>query len=177
MFTGLWSGQTFSKLLKVITLHWAPVSILYETGIPFEGGVTDQSKFSFLIWLIYVEFWILTVSIKIHNRSGQRVHLIRFLTLCSLGPTRGQQTLKWFFFIQTWQTLPKVYICLGDVNHRKIYIFLWSLVCSGFECYGKTSWVFLKKSYQYRCNGELRLPKFKTPPVLILLWNKTVSVN
>ena len=78
MFTGLWSGQTFSKLLKVTTLHWAPVSILYETGIPFEGGVTDQSKFSFLIWLIYVEFWILTVSIKIHNRSGQRVHLIRF---------------------------------------------------------------------------------------------------
>ena len=78
MFTGLWSGQTFSKLLKVTTLHWAPVSILYETGIPFEGGVTDQSKFSFLIWLIYVEFWILTVSIKIHNRSGQRVHLIGF---------------------------------------------------------------------------------------------------
>ena len=78
MFTGLWSGQTFSNLLKVTTLHWAPVSISYETGIPFEGGVTDQSKFSFLIWLIYVEFWILTVSIKIHNRSGQRVHLIRF---------------------------------------------------------------------------------------------------
>ena len=47
---------------------------------------------------------------------------------------------------------------------------------------------FLTYSNLCRCNGELRLPRFKTPPVLILLWirtppilifrwNKTLSVN
>ena len=49
---------------KGITLHWALVSILFETRITFEGRVIDQSGFSFLIWLICAESWILSVSIK-----------------------------------------------------------------------------------------------------------------
>ena len=46
------SRSCFFKIVKRITLHWAPVSILYEVGIPFEGKVIDQSvfiRFSFLI--------------------------------------------------------------------------------------------------------------------------------
>ena len=67
MFTGqrLCSGSNFFKFVKGIALHWALVSILYETGISFDGKVTDQSKFSMLIWLIYAEFSILIVSVKI----------------------------------------------------------------------------------------------------------------
>ena len=49
------SGSIFFKIVKAITLHSAPVLRLYETGIPFEGRVIDQSKFSFLIWLICAE--------------------------------------------------------------------------------------------------------------------------
>ena len=66
MFTGQRSGSgwNFFKIVKGITLHWAPVSILYETGISFEGTAIDQSEFSFLIWLIWEESWILTVSKK-----------------------------------------------------------------------------------------------------------------
>ena len=66
MFTGQrsGSGSNFFKIVKGITLHWAPVSILYETGIPFEGRVNDQSEFSFLIWSVCAESWILTVSVK-----------------------------------------------------------------------------------------------------------------
>ena len=58
------SGSNFFKIVKGIKLHWAPVSILYETGIPFEGRVIEQSEFSFLIYLICAESWMLTVSIK-----------------------------------------------------------------------------------------------------------------
>ena len=57
------SGSNFFKVVKGIALYWAPVSILCETGIPFEGRVIDQSECSLLIWLICVEFWILIVSI------------------------------------------------------------------------------------------------------------------
>ena len=66
MFTGerSGSGSNFFKIVKGITLHWAPVSILYETEILLEGRVIDQSEFSFLIWLTSAESWILTVSIK-----------------------------------------------------------------------------------------------------------------
>ena len=66
MFTGQrsGSGSNFFKIVKGITLHWAPVSILYETEILLEGRVIDQSEFSFLIWLTSAESWILTVSIK-----------------------------------------------------------------------------------------------------------------
>ena len=66
MFTGQrsGSGSNFFKIVKRVTLHWAPVSILYETGIPFEGRVNDQSEFSFLIWSVCAESWILTVSVK-----------------------------------------------------------------------------------------------------------------
>ena len=58
------SGSNFFKIVKGIALHWSPVSILYETEIPFEGRVIDQSKFSFLIWWIRAELWILTAPIK-----------------------------------------------------------------------------------------------------------------
>ena len=66
MFTGQrsGSGSNFFKTVKEIMLQWALVSILYETGIPFKGRVIDQSDFSFLIWLICAEYWILTISIK-----------------------------------------------------------------------------------------------------------------
>ena len=66
MFTGerSGSGSNFFKIVKGITLHWAPVSILYETEILLEGRVIDQSEFSFSIWLTSAESWILTVSIK-----------------------------------------------------------------------------------------------------------------
>ena len=49
MFTGQrsGSGSNFFKIVKGVTLHRALVSILYETGIPFEGRVIDQSEFSF----------------------------------------------------------------------------------------------------------------------------------
>ena len=60
--------QTFFKISKGITLHWAPVSILYETGIPFKcSRVIDQSEFSFMICFVSIisgEFWILIVPIK-----------------------------------------------------------------------------------------------------------------
>ena len=67
MFTKQWlgSGSNIFKTVKGIRLHKAPVSVLYETGIPFEGGVIELSQFSFMIWLICTKFfWILTVSIK-----------------------------------------------------------------------------------------------------------------
>ena len=66
MFTGRRSGSesNFFKIVKGMTLHWAPVSILYETGIPFEDRLIDQSEFLFFIWLIWEESWILTASIK-----------------------------------------------------------------------------------------------------------------
>ena len=38
------SGSNFFKVVKGIALYWAPVSILCETGIPFEGRVIDQSE-------------------------------------------------------------------------------------------------------------------------------------
>ena len=62
MFTGQRSGSG-SNVFNIVK-HWAPVSILYETGIPFEGRVNDQSEFSFLIWSVCAESWILTVSVK-----------------------------------------------------------------------------------------------------------------
>ena len=45
MFTGQksGSGSNFFKIVNGIRLHWAPISILYETEIPFEGRVIDQS--------------------------------------------------------------------------------------------------------------------------------------
>ena len=66
MFTERRSGSesNFFKIVKGMTLHWAPVSILYETGIPFEDRLIDQSEFLFFIWLIWEESWILTASIK-----------------------------------------------------------------------------------------------------------------
>ena len=62
MFTGqrLGSGSNFFKIVKGITLHWALVSVLYETGIP----IINQSEFSFLNWWIFTEFRILIVSIR-----------------------------------------------------------------------------------------------------------------
>ena len=43
MFTGQrsGSGSNFFKIVKGVTLHWAPVSILYEIGIPLKGRVID----------------------------------------------------------------------------------------------------------------------------------------
>ena len=66
MFTGQRSdsGSNIFKTVKGITLHWALVSILHETEIPFEDRNIDKSEFSFLIWLICAESWILTFSIK-----------------------------------------------------------------------------------------------------------------
>ena len=60
MFTGQRSGSgpDFFKIVKGLTLHWALVSILHETGIQFKGRIIDQLEFSFL------EFWIQIVSIK-----------------------------------------------------------------------------------------------------------------
>ena len=79
MFMGQRSslGSNFFKIVTGITLLWATVSVLYGTGIPFEGRVIGQSEFSSLIWLICAESWVLKVSIKNHNRSGRRVHQIR----------------------------------------------------------------------------------------------------
>ena len=57
MFTAQRSGFRIKLFQKCernnVTLSSA--IILYETGIPFEGRVIDQSKFSFLIWLISAE--------------------------------------------------------------------------------------------------------------------------
>ena len=55
MFTRLRldSGSNFFKIVKGIKLHWAPESILYETGIPSEGRVIDQSRV-FNSWFGYV---------------------------------------------------------------------------------------------------------------------------
>ena len=123
------SGSNFLKTVKGITLHWAPVSILYETGIPFWGRVIDQSvemnQFSFLLLLICTEFWILIVSIKIHNRSGRRVHQIDPFQFHVLFDQHvGSKLSNGSFYCKHNRFFHKPGICLRDVNSCKIYAFL-----------------------------------------------------
>ena len=58
------SGLNFFNIFKKVKLHWAPVSILHETGIPLEVSVIDQSEFPFFIYLICTEFRKLIVLIE-----------------------------------------------------------------------------------------------------------------
>ena len=133
MFTGQrsGSGSNFFKIVKGITLHWAPVLILYETWIPFEGRVIDQSEFSMKVWLIWAESWILTVLIKKNNRSGWRVHQIPPFQLHVLFyQDVGQQTLKWFILMRTWQIFPLA----GHLPRRCELSRNLSLLCSDCKC-------------------------------------------
>ena len=110
MFTGqrLGSGSNFFKIVKGITLHWAPVSILYETGIPFEGRVIGKLEFSFLIWLICAEFRILTVSLKkfIIAQVGGFIRFVLFSVM--------------YFFTNTWAANFEMVFFIADMTDFSI---------------------------------------------------------
>ena len=127
MFTGQrsGSGSNFFKTVKEIMLQWALVSILYETGIPSKGRVIDQSDFSFLIWLICAEYWILTISIKNPNHSGLRLHQIcPFQFHVLFYQHVGSKLWSGSFYCKHDKLFHKPDICLGNVNYCKIYTFL-----------------------------------------------------
>ena len=101
------------------TIHWVPVSVLYEIGCPLEKRVIDQTELSFFVSFVLKGFWILIASTKISRSEYSSSHFL-FAQFCVLFFDFGDNKL-WndFFFCNLNTTFNMSGIYLWEENHWK----------------------------------------------------------
>ena len=110
MFTGQRSGSASNifKIVKGITLHWAPVSIFLWNRNPIRG----QSYWPVRVFILDLVNICRILNTNSFNKKfivaliGVFLRFVLFNFMYLLA-TRGQQTLKWLLLLQTWQTFPQ----------------------------------------------------------------------